>query len=311
MKIDKVTFITPSLPYPNLVSHILMVEYGPPLIATITRNAGYDVRLFAEHIAPVDWQRVIHSDVVCFHTFSSTMPKVIEYCRRIRARRPDMPIIVGGTHASVMAEDTLQYCDYVVRQEGDETLPELLAALRDGGDLSSVLGISYKVDGGIRHNPNRPFIEQLDTVPDMELIHGYTAVSKLQLARRLMTRWNVLQTSRGCPYDCSFCIAPRELGRGYRVRDIENVIADIKYQRALTGCKRFFIVDNHFTVNRERTKALLNRIIEEKLDWEALCFTRVEVARDKEMLQLLKKSGINTLYMGLESFDNDVLKVLN
>jgi len=311
MTIEKITFITPSLPYPNLVSHILMVEYGPPLIATIARNAGYDVQLFAEHVAPIDWDRVLTSDVVGFHTFSSTMPKIIAYTRRIRAARPDMPIIIGGTHASVMVEDTLQYCDYVVRQEGDETLLDLLDTLKNGGDLSRVRGISYKVDGVVRHNLDRPFVERFHTIPDLELVHGYTKVSKLTLLRRLMTRWNVLQTSRGCPFDCAFCIAPRELGRGYRVRDIESVIADIKYQRALTGCRRFFIVDNHFTVNARRTKALLSRIIEERLDWEALCFTRIEVARDPEMLDLLRQAGINTLYIGMESFDDAVLKLLN
>ena len=177
--------------------------------------------------------------------------------------------------------------------------------------MSHVLGISYWQNGTVRNNPDRSFTQEFETIPDLELIHGYMDWGKLKLMRHLKIRWQVLQTTRGCPYACSFCIAPRELGRGYRLRSIDSVIADIKYQQKLVGTKYFFIVDNHFTVNRDRTKELLNRIIEEKINWYGICFTRLEVARDEELLSLLKKAHINTLYMGLESFDNKVLKLLN
>ena len=97
MNIKKVSFISPELPYWNLVTHAVFPEYGMPLIATIVRNAGYDVKAYVEHIGPIKWDEVMKSDVVCFHTFSSTMPKTIEYIDKIKAVRPDMPIIIGGT----------------------------------------------------------------------------------------------------------------------------------------------------------------------------------------------------------------------
>ena len=311
MNIKKVSFISPDLPYWNLVTHAVFPEYGMPLIATIVRNAGYDVKAYVEHIGPIKWDEVMKSDVVCFHTFSATMPKTIEYIEKIKAVRPDMPIIIGGTHASVMAEDTLQYADVVVRKEGDETLPEVLATWNNGGDLSHVLGISYWDHGQLKNNPDRPFVQEFETIPDLELIEGYMNWPRWKLLKNLKMRWQLLQTSRGCPYDCSFCIAPRELGRGYRLRSIDSIIEDIRYQQKLTGTKYFFLVDNHFTVNRQRTKDLLNRIIEEGIEWYGICFTRMEVARDEELLALLKKAQINTLYMGLESFDNNVLKLLD
>ena len=311
MKIEKVSFISPELPYWNLVTHAVFPEYGMPLVATIVRNAGYDVTAYVEHIGPIQWDDVMKSDVVCFHSFSSTMPKSIEYIKKIKDARPDMPIVMGGTHPSVMCEDTLQYCDVVVRKEGDETLPALLKEWQNGGDLSQVAGISYWDKGIIKNNPDRPFVQEFETIPDLELIHGYMNWPRWKLLKSLKMRWQLLQTTRGCPYDCSFCIAPRELGRGYRLRSIDSIIADIRYQQKLTGTKYFFIVDNHFTVKRDRTKELLNRIIEEEIDWYGICFTRMEVARDPELLTLLKKAKINTLYMGLESFDNDVLKKLN
>ena len=311
MKISKIAFISAELPYWNLVTHAVFPEYGMPLVATIVRDQGYEVRAYVEHIGPIKWDWVMEADLVCFHAFSSTMPITIEYINKIKAARPDMPIIIGGTHASVMVEDTLQYCDLVVKQEGDETLPEVLEKWSHGEELGRVLGISYWKDGVMKHNPNRPFVQEFETIPDLELISGYMDWSKFKLLRNLKMRWQVLQTTRGCPYDCSFCIAPRELGRGYRIRSIDGVIADIKYQQKLVGTKYFFMVDNHFTINRDRTKELLNRIIEEKIDWYGIVFTRLEVARDEELLALLKKAQVNTLYMGLESFDDKVLKLLN
>jgi anaerobic magnesium-protoporphyrin IX monomethyl ester cyclase len=313
MKIERVAVVAPSLPYATLVSQSIMVEDGVPVIATAVRNAGYETILHAEVVQEIDWDLLLEADAVCFHTYSCTVPKVKQYVERIRRERPGVPIIIGGTHATVMVEDTLLYADYVIRQEGDEALPELLGILKNGGDVSRILGISYTAsDGTVHHNPNRPYVRDFSSIPDMELINGFkkwTNKWKLLLQRKIY--WNILQTSRGCPFNCSFCIAPRDIGRAYRKRDIEAVVEDIRYQRELTGRKRLFVVDNHFTVNPKRTKQLLRRIIKEKLNWGAVCFTRIEVAKDEEMLRLMKEAGVIMLFIGLESFDSGVLELLN
>ena len=77
------------------------------------------------------------------------------------------------------------------------------------------------------------------------------------------------------------------------------------------GTRYFFIVDNHFTVNRAHSKVLLQRIIDEKINWAAVCFTRLEVSRDDDMLRLLKQAKSGNLYIGLEPFGDNVLKLLN
>ena len=177
----KVSFISPDFPYPTLVTHALFAEFGMPLVATIVRDAGYDVQVYVEHISPVRWDQLMQSDVVCFHTFSASMPVTLEYIKKIKAERPDMPIILGGTHASVMAEDTLQHCDVVVRQEGDATLPDVLAKWREDEDLSDVLGFSYCDNGRVRHYPYRHYTHEIDTITDLELIDGYMSWSKPKL----------------------------------------------------------------------------------------------------------------------------------
>jgi radical SAM superfamily enzyme YgiQ (UPF0313 family) len=210
-----------------------------------------------------------------------------------------------------MAEDTLQYCDVVVRQEGDETLLEVLQCLTAGAPLNEVAGIAYWDHDRIRVNQDRPYVRVADTIPDLDLIPGYLDWSLPKRLWRKRNHLQLLQTSRGCPYKCSFCIAPRELGSDYRLRSIDSVIKDIKYQIEYTNAKRFFIVDNHFTLDRSRTKELLQRIVDEGIDWTATCFTRIEVANDEELLGLLKKARVEVLYIGLESFDDEVLRLLN
>ena len=85
IKIEKVTFIRPDFPFPTLMTHALFAEFGMPLVATIAKDAGYDVKVFVEHIGPVKWDQVMESDVVCFHTLSASMPATGEYIEMIRA----------------------------------------------------------------------------------------------------------------------------------------------------------------------------------------------------------------------------------
>ena len=252
------------------------------------------------------------SDVVCFHSFSSTMPKSIEYINKIKAVRPDMPIVMGGTHPSVMCEDTLQYCDVVVRKRRRRNAAGATEGVgRTAGDLSKVLGISYWQDGKIKNNPDRPFVQGIRDHPRPRADPRLHELAEMEAVEEPEDALAAPANLPGLPLRLLILHRAQELGRGYRVRSIDSIIEDIKYQQNLVGSKYFFIVDNHFTVKRDRTKELLNRIIEEKIDWYGICFTRMEVARDQELLALLKKAQINTLYMGLESFDNDVLKKLN
>jgi len=97
-------------------------------------------------------------------------------------------------------------------------------------DLSEVQGISYWDNGRVRHNPDRHYTHGIDTITDLELIDGYMDWSKPKLLMKQRMRFQLLQTSRGCPFACTFCIATRELGQGYRMRSVDSVIADIKYQ---------------------------------------------------------------------------------
>jgi hypothetical protein len=120
---------------------------------------------------------------------------------------------------------------------------------------------------------------------------------------------HVVQTSRGCPYTCSFCIVPMMYNpHTYRVRDIDSVITEIKTKIAESDCRRFMFVDNYFGAYRQHAKNLLRRIIDEGIEFRCFAFCRLEIYKDPEFLSLLKQANFDPLFIGFESFNDSTLQ---
>jgi len=224
-----------------------------------------------------------------------------------------IPIVVGGTFATYMADEILRRLPFLIiaKGEGDETLPDLVEGIVEGRDLSEIRGIAYVENGQIVHTQERGFVSSFETIPDYSLVRGYDALAKtpkfLAMSRRLLPL-PTLQTSRGCPHKCTFCVVTRMFGSAYRTRSIESVLEDLRQRRKYGDT--FFIVDNYFTANPTRTKRLLERIIQENLRINFSAFSRFEVAEDPEMLDLLRRAGVRTLLIGFESLNNESLRSL-
>jgi len=313
MDIKRISIISaePNIPVGGSY-HDIMPVFGPLLMGSILKKHGYEVKLFEERLWPMDWDYILSSDAVGFYVMTCTVRRIIEHCRRIRAHNPHIPVIVGGTHPSELPEDTLRFADYVVRKEGDETTLDLLDALQSGRDLNTVMGLSYKRDGRIVHTPDRPFVKDIDVIPDMSIIHRFKSDPSWKLWLRGRKVLNVIQASRGCPFACSFCYGIRQLGMGYRMRSIDSLVKEIKYRIEYSESTKFLFVDNHFVANPRFTRQFLTRLKEEGIRFEwCLVFTRIEVARHKDILQLMQDVGITNLQFGLESFNDSSLSGYN
>ncbi len=294
--------------------------YGVFPIATALKNHGYEVRVFSEIVSDeIDWDFVFSSDYIAFSlVFTYCASKGYQYAKMVK-ERTGKPIIIGGTHGTLVPEDCLEYCDYVVRKEGEETIIDLLDALERKTDLSTVKGISYRQGNGqIVHNPDREFVADFDEVVDLSLVANYEPLSaNVDPLEALIKHGRIhlqpIQGSRGCPFNCKFCVAPREFGTKYRTRSIEKVIAEIDNGMKFLKNNTFILVDNDFAVNRKRAKELLTRIIERfganKLN--LVGFSRIEVAEDPQLLDLMKQAGFKVLVIGIESITDDVLAEYN
>ncbi len=269
---------------------------GLPMIGAALVNAGHDVRVYCTDLAPLDWDDVAGADLVGLSTTTSTAPAAYEIADRLRG---SVPTVIGGSHVTFMAEEALAHVDYVARGEGGETISlELIEAMAGRRDLESIRGLSFMRDGKPVHNERRDACPMLDElpVPDLTLVVGHERMRSTPI----MTSW-------GCPFACSFCSVTAMFGRKYRYRSAESVVAEIEEKRP----RHIFFYDDNFAADVKRLKKLLRLMIARgiAIPWQSQ--VRTDVARDPELLDLMRRSGCKVVGLGLESVDQATLDSLN
>jgi anaerobic magnesium-protoporphyrin IX monomethyl ester cyclase len=237
----KIRLIEPESPSVHLMSPWRYPRLGLPMIAATLSAAGHDVLVYNPLLAPVDWTDVRGAGLVGISTTTSTAPAAYGIADDLRAR--GIPVIVGGSHVTFMADEALEHADYVARGEGGEQLMlELVAALDGRRDLRSIRGLSYTLAGRRIHNDEREPCADLDDlpVPDLSLIVGHARMHSTPI----MTSW-------GCPFACSFCSVTAMFGRKYRFRSAANVVAEIAEKHP----RHIFFYDDNFAADPRRLKA--------------------------------------------------------
>ncbi|MGD0973729.1 MAG: hopanoid biosynthesis associated radical SAM protein HpnJ [Candidatus Korobacteraceae bacterium] len=223
----------------------------------------------------------------------------------MKAANPGLKIAFVGPHVSTLPEQSLrdgQAIDFVVRREFDWAVVEFA----NGKPLPEILGVSYRQDQGVVHNPDRPPLADLDALPDV------TDVYKRDLD---VTRYNVpflqhpyvaLYTTRGCPAQCTFCLWPQTLsGHPWRKRSAQRIALEMaKAREYWPNVKEFFFDDDTFNIQKARTIELCAALKPLLLTWS--CTSRVTT--DFETLRAMKEAGCRLLIVGFESGDPQILK---
>jgi radical SAM superfamily enzyme YgiQ (UPF0313 family) len=299
MKRKRVIFIEPKPPSEHVFSKYKIPRLGSVLLGTLLRQKGYDAEVCIEEWSGLNWKDIQRADIVGISTLTSTAPRAYQIADRLR--RAGKLVIMGGPHPTFAPEEALKHCDYVLRGECESAIFPLMAALEGDLAFKDVPNLTYRREGEIQHNPQAPFIQDLDEIP----IPDYSLVQGWQRERPVIS----IATSRGCPHDCSFCSVIGMFGRGYRFNSVERVIEELRQH--IKHVKHVFFCDDNFTARPERTKELLRRMLEENLliDWGAQ--VRVEAARDEEMLELMARTKCFSVYVGLESVNPKTLELYN
>ena len=240
-------------------------------------------------------------------TFMSTKMGAVQNLARIaREEYPQAQVVLGGAHPSVLYESSLRGipADFVVIGEGEETFAELIEFLGAGRtDFNHIQGLAFIDSGGkVRETPPRPLIKELDSLPfpDRESLHKANSYRPEDMS--------MIMTSRGCPYNCTFCSSLWE--RRTRYRSIPNIIAEIEFIRDRFHSDTIYFKDDTFTLNRKRVFAFCDALEEKglQINWE--CLTRIELV-DEELIRRMRETGMFNLKIGIETGSQRLLKVSN
>lgn len=252
-------------------------------------------------------------DVVGITSDTRRFPGAIDIAKQ--AKNQGCMVVMGGPHPAYVDERILNegYADFIVRGEGEITFPELLNAVSEGGELSTVRGISYLDNGKVIRTEDRGLIEDLDSLPfparHLVDISAYKQYGLKYGGKRSVA---VMSTSRGCPNECSFCVTPQMYGRRWRARSAGSVISEIEDVYHNYGYRAIAFCDDNFTASPKRVKEICSNILERELDiwWWGLS-TANTLLSNEEMLGLMAKAGAKTVYIGVESANPATLQDFN
>ena|SRR3989338_299807 len=299
--------------YPNINGQ-RQIQMGLASIAAVLKEQGHNVELF-------DATFIIHEP---FESIAAKLKENIDKfkpdilligCRSLEfdftvklmkeANKSKIHTIIGGQHPTVSPEEVIksEVVDYLCVGEGEEAICDLIKAIETKGDATKIQNIWAKKDGHVYRNPIRPLMNDLDKLPfpDCDLFDS-----------RHISEIGTFETSRGCPYSCTYCINDHMqhlyggVGGYHREKSVKRAVEEITYFTKKYSYKWIFLIDETFTIKADRVKEFC-KLYKERVSVPFGCMTRPEVISE-EKLRWLKDAGCNMIRMGIESGNEEYRK---
>jgi anaerobic magnesium-protoporphyrin IX monomethyl ester cyclase len=284
-------------------------------LAAILKKNGHDVRLHDMDFETLDPDSFIESilnfkpDLIGITATTPIFHKAVSIASSIK-QKSDIPVVLGGIHITICREEAFEKhpeFDYAVIGEGEATMLELVTALENGNDPTTVAGILFRKNGHAVAAAPRPLIDDLNDLsfPSRELIqkNDYMWVAPGRGNVPIAT----IITKRGCPFRCSFCSQHSMFTRKVRYRSVENVLDELEVIVKVHGIDHIIILDDTLVIQRERMMKMCEGIHERKLKftWEGMARANLV---DKELIETMANAGLVRISFGIESGNEDVLK---
>ncbi len=309
----KITLVNPPYP-PSVHSHPAFIPLGLAYLGAVAEKAGHKVTVIdcqAEKIAPENFRdRIAQTPSEIIGVTATTLlyksaMKLVGIAKEVQKQAVT---ILGGSHGTFWGESALKEypaLDIVLRKEGELTFIELVEKLESKTSIGNVLGITYRSGNKIVRNADRPFIENLDSLPFPA--HHLLPLEKLKHNGKIIFP---LVSSRGCVYWCDFCSTVRMFGRGYRMRSPKNVVDEMQLIHDKYGIDQVTFYDDAFSVDRNRVVKICEELHSRHLRLKWDCGTRVDMV-DRELLKTMHHAGCFAVWLGVESGSETILGAMN
>ena len=241
-------------------------------ICAAVAPAGYDVEIVDECVLSRPHEPIADVDVVAIGAMTTQAKRT--YVLADQYRKLGVKVILGGIHPSALPEEALTHCDSVCIGDAEGTLPHAL------GDIAA--GNPLKPQYNWREYPSAPI-----AMPRKDLLNPKDYLV-----------YNPIQTTRGCPHDCTFCTTPAVFGRKFRQREISSIIEEIR-QAQSRGSKFFIFSDDNFAGNHRWALGLCDLLTPLKIKWASQC--DILISNNEKLLAAMRRSGCQGLILGLES----------
>jgi len=245
--------------------------------------------------------REMQPDVVGLSVMTFQRATALKIARLVRTLRPSVKIVAGGYDPTLAPEayEPSPDIDFLVRGEGEQTLRELLRAIESNRPVDGIAGLSHRGERGFVHNPSRPIADLAGGAVQLPNRAARTLSGYTFLGRSV----DVVETSRGCTFDCSFCSIIEMRGRNFHPYAIDRVLADISSARS-HGAEVIFFVDDNITLDIERLDQLCHAIIDAGLNhvrYIVQAMTAPLAQHGARLAPLMRKAGFKYVFLGIEN----------
>ena len=313
----KVLFVEPPKDY-----WFVMGEYLPPPYGLL-QLAGYletkmpeaDIEVLDCQAMALDWKGLekrmnsFDPDVVATSGFATcnvyVAARTLETAKKLK---PEVLTVAGGQHFSAATQESLEAypeIDVIVRGEGEETILELTKAVRKNANFSGIAGISFRNQNKIWHNPPRPLIDNLDSLPfpGYHFVKDYVHLYHFTMMAGSKARYGMVEASRGCPHHCTFCSQWKHWQGSCRHKSVKRVADEIEFLYNNYGSRLLWLTDDNFGLG-QRMENLCDELTKRGFSDDITCFMQArcdDVVRNQHLLPKMNRAGINWLLLGVES----------
>lgn len=284
--------------------------------AGFAEQAGHEIDLIDAPAAGMSREAVINriddftAHLVVIETSTPSIYNDVAFCEEIKRVRPDVYIVLVGTHVSALPEESLQLndnVDGVAMGEYDQTITDLAHCLAEGGDVTTVKGLCCRVGQKLVQTGKAKLLEDLDAVPMVSKIYKRFLDITNYFNPNALFPMVTITTSRGCPHHCIFCVYPQTMmGHRLRLRSVNNVVDEMEYiVKQFPQVKSIFFEDDTFPAHKKRCIEICKEIIRRgiTLSWTA----NARADMDYETLKIMKQAGCRCLCVGFESGNQHLL----